>query len=123
MQALRLPVADGDGLGGPVGKEMTHEEWLALFQSLGKYLGEREGRWMVFDPSDHEDHEPVFASLADDLADIYRDLQCGLMYWAEQRRDEAVFQWRMHYWHHWGAHLVDAIRCIHYWQAKVERDV
>jgi uncharacterized protein DUF5063 len=96
---------------------LTHEEWSALFKALGEHLGPYALYWDVYDPTKLEPDDPVAGSLADDLADIYRDLQDGLRDWGHQdvdRRRNALWQWRFSFESHWGAHAVDAIRAIHW---------
>jgi hypothetical protein len=44
---------------------------------------------------------PVVASLADDIADIYRDLKKGFALLGS--RDGAVWEWRHGFEHHWAA--------------------
>jgi hypothetical protein len=54
--------------------------------------------------------------LWDDLADIYRDLHCGLALWSVSTSDsqaEAAWEWRWRYEHHWGEHLFRAMLTTH----------
>lgn len=72
-----------------------------------------DGYWDVFDPLNEEDTESVFNSLADDLADIYRDLKRGLLLYNQGHIVEAIWEWRCNFDIHWGTHLVSAQRAIH----------
>ena len=74
-------------------------------------FGDRDFYWEVFDP--YELTEPVGGSLSDDLYDVYRDLQRGLVLWDAWHRVEALWQWRFHFDAHWGDHVVDALRALH----------
>jgi hypothetical protein len=63
---------------------------------------------IVFDP--WEDVEAVEASMADDLADIYRDAMNAL---ADPRGDRAVWDWKLSFRTHWGHHALAALYAIH----------
>lgn len=69
--------------------------------------------WEVFDPYDHEDHEPVVGSLSDDLLDVYRDIRGGLWSWEKNATANAIWEWRFSFESHWGDHAVDALRALH----------
>ncbi|MEZ5991183.1 MAG: DUF5063 domain-containing protein [Planctomycetota bacterium] len=66
--------------------------------------------WLVFSPLDHNDHEPVCADLADDLADIWQDLQAGLL---AANPTDAIWGWRFGFHSHWGSHATAALACLH----------
>jgi hypothetical protein len=89
------------------------EDWSALFTSLGTLLGERNHYREVFDPFEPETEAEVMGSLADDLADIYRDLRAGLRKWQRGESGEALWEWRFGFQTHWGEHLTGALRAIH----------
>ena len=77
-----------------------------------------DGYWDVFDPL--KEDEPVFNSLADDLADIYRDLKAELYFFDKNEIANAVWEWRFNFIIHWGAHLVGAQRAIHAYVSEIE---
>jgi len=60
---------------------------------------------------------PGIGSLSDDIADIYRDVECGLREYQANRRASAVWEWGSHFRHHWGDHATGAIRVLHAWLA------
>jgi hypothetical protein len=64
-------------------------------------------------PIESED-EPSVGSLADDLADIWRDVTEGLLA-LEIGSPEAdvIFHWRYLLDVHWGRHAVDALAALH----------
>jgi hypothetical protein len=68
----------------------------------------------VFDPTSDET-ESIYGSLADDLADIYRDVQEGLLLRDAKQAcwEEIVFDWRVTFYSHWGKHAIDALEVIH----------
>lgn len=69
--------------------------------------------WLVFDPLDEPDKEPVCGTLADDLADIYCDLFDGLELYRAGDPEGAVWEWRFNFDIHWANHLFEAQRVIH----------
>lgn len=51
--------------------------------------------------------------IADDLADIYRDVQEGMNLYQSGHRIEALWHWHFYFHHHWGAHAVWAMSVLH----------
>jgi hypothetical protein len=98
---------------------VSHGEWRALYHRLSTQLGHDAWYWMTFEPmkTQKEKSEPVAGNLADDLADVYRDVAPGLRAWDtndDTLLDEIVFQWaRGGFEIHWGAHAVDAMGILH----------
>src|SRR5271169_2295456 len=84
-------------------------EWGQLYESLKEKLGDWNLYWQVFDPT--KDSEAIHGSLADDIADIYRDIKEGLGLQdpdlALQR--DAIWSWRLLYYSHWGQHAINAL--------------
>ena len=73
-------------------------------------FGPHDSYWEVFDP--YADEESVVGSLSDDFLDIYRDLKRGLVAFDAGHEQDAVWEWRFHFDHHWGEHAVDALRAL-----------
>jgi hypothetical protein len=87
---------------------------LDLLVALSQHLGERDRFWQVFDPT--QKAKPLESCLALELSEIRHDLQQGLI--ALERGaplDAVVWEWRFGLDAHWGNHLVNALRAIH-WQ-------
>ena len=108
LAATKLPKLDSDA-------DIEHVP-LELDQlvALARHLVENDTYWEVFDPTRKE--KPIAGSLAADLSEIGFDLQQGLL--ALERGDPVeavVWEWRFGFEHHWGQHLVDALRAIQ-WQ-------
>jgi hypothetical protein len=82
-----------------------------LYSRLRQQLGERDSYWLEFDASPEQMH--MSGSLADDLTDIYFDLQHGLELLDEAWPQRAAHQWQSTYRLHWGQHLVDAERHLY----------
>lgn len=67
--------------------------------------------WEIYDPAFLD--EPACGNLADDLADIALDLQSGIETYDSGHREHAAFAWKFGLEHHWGKHVVDALRALH----------
>jgi hypothetical protein len=93
---------------------MTDEQWGQLYNQLKEKLGDWNLYQCVFDPT--TDKKAICGSLADDIADIYRDLKeglvCGKMHQAKPQ--DIVWTWRLLYYSHWGHHAMDALLVIHF---------
>jgi hypothetical protein len=87
------------------------DERFELYSRLRKRLGERDSYWLEFDAAPEEMH--MSGSLADDLTDIYFDLQHGLQLMAQAWPHRAAQAWQSSYRMHWGQHLVDAERHLY----------
>jgi len=111
LAALELPnIWPDTPYNGGVAKQ-HHERWKVLttkFDSLPvqNYL-------KIFSPLEKRDEEPVSCWLADDLADIYLDLEEGLRYLQKGDAEKAIWVWRFGFWSHWGRHLVGALSALH----------
>jgi hypothetical protein len=126
-EAIRLPDTDSwqrnepddpDDLGQDLSKpranfDIGDEAWGGLYQSLKEKLGDSNLYWEVFDPI--TESEAIRASLADDIADVYRDLTKGPRCKKEDGAivAEAVWEWRLLFYSHWGDHAISALRTIH----------
>jgi len=98
---------------------LTNDEWTSLYTHLKNTLGEQVRYAAHFNPiAAQASDEPAEGDLADDLADIYRDLKPGLTAW--HTGDDAYLEDVLHQWleqgyvHHWGRHAVNAMRALHW---------
>lgn len=105
----------------PQSMQMTNDEWTLLYTYLKTMLGPQSHYAAYFNPTLPEPGvavEPTPGDLADDLADIYRDLKPGLSAFAtgeDAYLDDLLFQWTHHgHVYHWGRHAVDAMRALHW---------
>jgi hypothetical protein len=69
----------------------------------------------VHNPTEVPAEESGVGSVADDLADIYRDVCSGLRAYDNGDRAAAVWEWSFGLHTHWGAHATGAIRALHWW--------
>ena len=99
--------------------EVSHDEWRTLYHRLCSQLGPDAWYWMYYEPMvpQVEKAAPVAGNLADDLADVYRDVVPGLRAWGSEDDsllDEIVFQWiKGGFEIHWGSHAADALGILH----------
>jgi len=91
---------------------MDGDAWRKLYGSLKEKLGDADSYWMVFDAK--KDNEAIRGSLADDIVDIYRDLQEGLVLKNKACPQSAIWEWRPLFDSHWGYHAMDALKAIHH---------
>ena len=112
--ALALPRVEPDT--GSAGEHtLTHDDWQVVYKDLTERLGRWDSYFDVSDPYDQVSHEPIRISLADDLADIYRDVKNGLLAEqavAEARPNEVLWTWRFEFESHWAAHAAGALRAL-----------
>ena len=111
--ATLLPNIEPDTIDPPQ-ERVRHEEWGQIFGDLAQRLGTADGYWMVFDPYDPHDHSSIMTSLADDLADVYRDLKDSLAQGdgAGPIRDD-LWNLKFAFETHWGQHAVDAVKALY----------
>lgn len=98
----------------PSVERVGDEEWRKAYDATRRlpidYYSE------VFDPTEvPAEDRPVIGSVADDLADIYRDVVTGLRAYEKGDRVGAIWEWSFHLQVHWGAHATGAIRALHWW--------
>jgi hypothetical protein len=114
--ALALPAPWSDELGTEVADLVQDDEWKSVLQAASRLPVDNYGE--VFDPLVMPPEEPVVGSVADDIADIYRDVVNGLRLDQLGKRPEAVWQWGFSLHNHWGEHATSAIRALHCWLAR-----
>ncbi|PKP02336.1 MAG: DUF5063 domain-containing protein [Bacteroidetes bacterium HGW-Bacteroidetes-6] len=111
-------------------KEIDHDELRKMNKNLISNLGKDCFYWGILDPTYTEedgkpglgwkisDKEPTQGWLVDDFADIYADLKEELTKIDQIGTDEAIedalWQLKFGFNHHWGNHCIDAMRVLHY---------
>jgi len=98
------------------------EQWRALQSALTSLIGDRNVYREIYDPYEPLSESEVTGSLADDLADIYRDIRAGLQKWARGETGEALWEWRFNFQIHWGEHLTGALRALYSLSSSYELD-
>jgi len=113
---LALPDATSTVEAPPI----SYEEFYRIFQRFGalpfNYYSE------CFNPLVVPGEEPVTADLADDLADIWRDVKGGLLLYDSGEPESAVWHWSFHYSIHWGHHATAALYALQSWFSSVGND-
>jgi hypothetical protein len=79
---------------------------------LAGLLGPRRFYREVFDPYAESSDGEVTGDIIDDLGDIYRDLQRGLVHWQSGTPGDALREWRFNFQIHWAEHATSALRAI-----------
>lgn len=112
-RGLQLPVVDRETNEPIADASLTNEEWTELFDALRAELGSLDGYTTLAFPGSADD-EVRQRSVAEDLADIYRDVKEGLdLLLANAPETDVVWHWRFSFRSHWGKHAVEALRAIH----------
>jgi hypothetical protein len=95
--------------------EVSYDDWKAVFARFGAlpFNFYRECDY----PFALEDDESSIGDVADDLADVYRDLRVGLSLFANGHEAAAISHWRETFEIHWGLHAVSALKALHHWIA------
>ncbi len=112
LAALRLPEGEGSDEEIP---SNSQEEWMRIYRRFASLPIELY--YEVFDPLESPPKVPGGATLGDDLADIHRDLQRGLILYERGEVSAATWEWSFHFRAHWGYHLTGAVRALHAWWA------
>lgn len=114
--AIELPGGDCDN----EAPDIPDEEYQRIYKRLGalpfNYYSE------CFNPLAVPPEEPVVADLADDLADIWRDVRGGLLLYESGSPEGAAWYWSNHFSFHWGHHATAALYALQTWFADVGDD-
>ena len=112
QQMLRLPSTDPPDPELP--EQIRHEEWQAVWERTSQRT-EHDQYWEVFEPFARNKPDPIYGSISDDLADIWRDVKEGLSTFDSGKPNcikDAVSHWRFSFGSHWGYHVAGAIRAL-----------
>lgn len=113
---LDLPVVEAGALDAP---GVSLEAWKSVFKRFGalpvNYYSE------CFNPTAVPPEAPCVGDVADDLADIWRDLKGGLWLFDQGHVDAAVYEWNESFEIHWGRHAASALFVLHCWMLNAER--
>lgn len=99
-------------------KEINKDELRKINENLIFSLGKDCFYWKVFNPTYDKDKEPIKGWLVDDFIDIYADLKEELtkidQIGTNESIEDALWQLKFGFNHHWGNHCIDAMRALHY---------
>ncbi|PCJ96018.1 MAG: hypothetical protein COA45_11505 [Zetaproteobacteria bacterium] len=93
------------------GSRISDEEWNVVFKRFGALPFNFYSTF--FSPHKLSSDEHCVGDLADDLADIYRDLKCGHELYERGHVKEAFREWKQSFNMHWGRHLSSALNALH----------
>lgn len=114
---INLPPAWSDELAGRGAIEPVDDaEWQRAYEAAQRLPLDLYGE--VYDPTVVPPEEPGLGSVADDLADIYRDVVAGLRAYRHGDLAGAVWEWGFGLQSHWGAHATSAIRALYWWSRE-----
>ncbi|MES2299485.1 MAG: DUF5063 domain-containing protein [Pseudomonadota bacterium] len=113
LYAQALELSEGECGDDP--REISHEAWRCVFERFGALPVNYYGT--CFSPSIIP-AESSIGDLADDLADIWRDLKEGLSLFDAGHVDAAQFEWRLHFNIHWGRHAASALYVLQCWAGE-----
>jgi hypothetical protein len=107
--ALTLPQVDFEW----VDRVLSHEDYQRMYTRFGSLPVGYYGR--ALDPLNVDSGELSLGDLADDLADIWRDLREGLLLFDSGRCEAAGASWQESFAIHWGEHAVNALAITQFW--------
>jgi Domain of unknown function (DUF5063) len=116
QQGLELAPVFGD----EETSRVSHEDWSQIHKRFSAlpfnyYM-------QCASPQNVPDDVPGVADLADDLADIWRDLKSGLAFFNAGHIQAAGWEWRQSFWQNWGHHAAGGIFALHHWVSQHSQD-
>jgi hypothetical protein len=109
-----MPATQGGCYGG-AGRSIPDDEWQVIHARFASIPFQYYQSW--FDPLNIDDlkgdHE--LGDIADDLADIWRDLKPGLELYDGNQQGAAAAEWQFAFEAHWGRHATAALYSLHCW--------
>jgi len=114
LMSAAMQMSDASPTDNDAPSTVTNEQWSERFSAVEATLSERGSYWTAADVFVSSEPEVVNLPIADDLADIWRDLRNGLnRLEAGGQLSDIVWEWRFLFDVHWGAHAAEAIRALH----------
>jgi hypothetical protein len=105
----------------PLPDTVSKAEWQRVYAAVEalpfQYYSE------VTNPLDVPPEDAGVGDLADDIADIYRDIAEGLRLYEAGHPREALWQWVFNLTFHWGAHATSAMRALHWYLSDSESEL
>ena len=96
---------------------LTEEELQDISNNLVYILQKNRTYWVVFDPTNENDTEPVCGDLFDDLIAVYRELKNMLLLYDKGTPaavEAAIWNVKFNFDIHWSNHCIDCIYALHY---------
>jgi hypothetical protein len=95
--------------------KVSHEEWLVIYKRFGSLPFNYYAEYS--EPHCTEDPSPGMGDLADDLADIWRDLKGGLALYNKGNHAAAAWERRESFNIHWARHAAGALYALQCWRS------
>lgn len=113
LVAAAVALPDVEVTTSDTSRSIDHAAWTDRFAALDRALGSSATYWTAL-PTGVGEADIALVPLADDLADIWRDLRSALD-WLDSGADPAdvVWEWQFGFETHWGLHAVQALRALH----------
>ena len=103
---------------------VTAEEWENTFYVLREKLGPKDEFWII-DPQYINENEPIKASLAENLTDIYQDMEDFILLYQKNTfaaRENAVNECRNLFATHWGYRITNLMPKVHHLLHESEQE-
>jgi len=103
---------------------VTSENWETVFTTLRDKFGKDDEFWVI-DPQYINETEPLKASLAENLADLYQDMKDLIMLFQKNTygaRQNAVNECRNLFATHWGYRITTIMSKIHHFLHEGEEE-
>jgi hypothetical protein len=101
------------GFAGGAGRRISDEVWKQMHSRFASLPFQYYVSW--HNPLDLDDHEREMGDIADDLADVWRDLKPGLELYESNDLAAAAAEWQFGFEFHWGRHATAALYALHCW--------
>jgi hypothetical protein len=101
------------GYGGGAGRRASEEDWQLMHARFASMPFQYY--YSQHDPLDIDNREREVGDVADDLADIWRDLKAGLELYDNNDHAAAAAEWQFSFEMHWGRHAAAAGYALHCW--------
>jgi len=95
---------------------VTEEQWEVIFITLREIFGKDDEYWII-DPQNINETEPLKASLAENIADIYQDMKDFILLLQKNThaaRENAINECKSLLANHWGYRVGNVFTRIHY---------
>lgn len=95
--------------------DIPHDEWALVYKRFGTLPFNYYA--LCAEPFNDVDPSPCGSHLADDLADIWRDLKGGIALYQKGNQAAAAWEWRETFRIHWGRYATSALYALHCWRS------
>ncbi|MCF6342436.1 MAG: DUF5063 domain-containing protein [Bacteroidales bacterium] len=104
---------------------VTQENWETIFTILRDKFGKDDEYWII-DPQYIDETEPLRASIAENLADIYQDMKDFIILFQKNThaaRENAIADCKVLFGNHWGYRIGKLMTRLHHLLQEENREV